>query len=106
MGEEKAQKLKGYEGVMKQWLENVSEERQFAWAQKQCYIVLGNLLSACAVAQIDSCPMEGFTPSGYDEVLGLKEQGYTSTVVVPLGYRSSDDISVNRKKTTTTGRII
>ncbi len=31
-----------------------------AWADKQSYIVLGSLIFAAAMEEVDSCPMEGF----------------------------------------------
>ncbi len=61
------------------------------WATYQAYLALGNLLSYCALEQIDSCPMEGFLPQEYDTLLGLKEKGLSSVLVLPVGYRSKDD---------------
>jgi nitroreductase len=43
------------------------------WAARQTYIALGFFLSAAAMMGVDACPMEGFQPEKYDEVLGLKE---------------------------------
>lgn len=62
------------------------------WATKQAYIALGNLLTICAIEKIDACPMEGFVPSEYDEVLGLSDKGLTSVLVLPIGYRSDNDM--------------
>ncbi len=61
------------------------------WATNQAYLALGNLLTICAVRQIDSCPMEGFSPTGYDQLLGLSEKGLNSVLVLPVGYRAGDD---------------
>ena len=67
-------------------------QEQLKWRnQKQAYIVLWFLLSACAQMWIDACPMEGFDPQKYNEILWLDEMWLTATVVVTLGYRSSDD---------------
>lgn len=68
------------------------------WTARQAYIALGFFLSAAALLGVDACPMEGFDPSKYDELLGLKAQGYTATVVATAGYRSADDASANYKK--------
>ena len=68
-----------------------SNDQFLAWAQKQCYTVLGTLLLAAADLKIDACPMEGFESDAYDEVLGLKDQGLHATLVIPIGYRSTDD---------------
>jgi hypothetical protein len=58
---------------------------------KQAYLALGNLLTVCALEDIDSCPIEGFEPKKYDELLGLKEKGLQSIVVLAVGYRAEDD---------------
>ena len=65
---------------------------------KQAYIALGNLLTVCALEQIDSCPMEGFDPAAYDKVLGLEAKGLTSVLVLPVGYRAEDDFMAELKK--------
>jgi len=62
-----------------------------AWARNQTYIALGNLLASAALLGIDACPMEGFDRNQYDEILGLKSQGFTTSVIATLGYRSTAD---------------
>lgn len=69
-----------------------------AWAINQAYLALGNLLTVCAYERIDSCPMEGFVPGGYDQVLGLGEQGLEAVLVLPVGYRAPDDMFATLKK--------
>ncbi len=61
------------------------------WAARQVYIALSQLMVTAAMLGVDTCPMEGFNPGKYDEVLGLPELGYRSVVVCPLGYRAEDD---------------
>jgi nitroreductase len=61
------------------------------WAARQAYIALGNFMTAAALLGIDTCPMEGFIPARYDEILGLKEKGLTAAVACAAGYRSDDD---------------
>ncbi|MFZ9004795.1 MAG: NAD(P)H-dependent oxidoreductase [Robiginitalea sp.] len=68
------------------------------WATHQAYLALGNLLTVCAVEQIDSCPMEGFVPEAYDRVLGLSEKGLLPVLVLPVGYRSAEDSFAEFKK--------
>lgn len=68
------------------------------WAKNQAYLALGNLLTVCANEKIDSCPMEGFIPKKYDEILGLKEKNLTSVLVVPIGYRAEDDMKTHQMK--------
>ncbi|MCX2720020.1 NAD(P)H-dependent oxidoreductase [Lentiprolixibacter aurantiacus] len=83
--------LKGYGDFMKDKLTSLSPEAQKNWTARQTYIALGNFLAACAELHIDSCPMEGFEPEQYDEILGLKEKGLTAAVVATAGYRSKED---------------
>ena len=61
------------------------------WSKRQAYIALGQLMTVAALAGIDICPMEGFVPDKFDEILGLKPQGYTAAVIAPVGYRAEDD---------------
>jgi nitroreductase len=71
-----------------------NEARIPHWAALQSYIALGNFMTSAALLGIDTCPIEGFVPSEYDKLLGLKkggEQGFTSVVVAVVGYRSSED---------------
>ena len=61
------------------------------WASKQCYIALGNLLTACGEKRIDSCPIEGFEKDSYDKILGLKERNLASAVCTAVGFRAQDE---------------
>lgn len=75
---------------------HTSEIRQ--WMSNQLYLTLGALLTVCAIEGIDSCPMEGFEPENYDQLLGLKEKGLESVIVLPVGYRDESDFFSNLKK--------
>lgn len=75
-----------------------SQEELRIWNKNQAYIALGNLMTVAANEQIDSCPMEGFTPEKYDEILNLKEHNLTSVLVLPVGFRAEDDFMKDLKK--------
>ncbi len=62
-----------------------------AWSAKQVYIALGFFMFTAAMLKIDTCPMEGIDPAKYDEVLGLKDKGYRTVVVCPVGYHADSD---------------
>ncbi len=67
------------------------------WAEKQCYIVLGNLLTSSAIIGVDASPMEGFNAKKFDKILNL--QGYHSVVTCALGYRDEhNDFLATSKK--------
>lgn len=61
------------------------------WATRQVYIALGFFMAAAAMLGIDTCPIEGFDPKKYDDILGLEPLGYGAAVVGAAGYRSPDD---------------
>ena len=68
------------------------------WSTNQAYLAMGNILTVCALEGIDSCPMEGFDPDKYDEILDLKKHGLKSVLLLPIGYRAEDDMFADFKK--------
>ena len=84
--------LDPYRMGLKNMMKKMSVEERQEWSTKQAYIALGNLMTVCAIEQIDACPMEGFSSEDYDEVLQLKEKGLKSVLVMPIGYRHKDDM--------------
>lgn len=90
--------LAGFEGMVQGAIANRTPEQLLVWAQKQAYIALGVLIAATAELEIDSCPMEGFEPAKFDEILGLAEKGLTATVLATIGYRADDDAYSELKK--------
>lgn len=68
------------------------------WAINQAYLAMGNLLTVCAIEDIDACPMEGFNPEKYNELLQLEKRGLNSVLVMPIGYRAKDDMFADFKK--------
>ncbi|WP_282069962.1 NAD(P)H-dependent oxidoreductase [Olleya namhaensis] len=77
---------------------NKSQSEKEAWAVKQAYLALGNIMTVCALLNIDACPMEGFSPSDYDTVLGLEALKLKSVLVMPIGYRAKDDFMADLQK--------
>ena len=49
-------------------------------------------MTSAAELGIDACPMEGFSVSQFDEILGLKEKGLTTAVIAAIGFRADDDV--------------
>jgi nitroreductase len=90
--------LNGLQDMMNGSLTNMTHEQKISWAQRQAYIGLGFALTAAAVEEVDSTPMEGFVPESVDTVLGLQELGLKSVVVLPLGYRDSENDSLSTLK--------
>ena len=74
-------------------------EVNFNHAAKQAYIAFSQAMTAAAFQGVDSTPIEGFDPKAVDEILGLKEKGLRSCVLLTLGYRDAEkDWLVNLKK--------
>lgn len=83
--------LKGHGDFVKGKMSEASNEFKQVWTARQTYIALGNAMTACAELHIDSTPMEGFDPSEYNRILGLKAKGLQAAVVLAIGYRSEED---------------
>ncbi len=81
--------LEGFSKQIKQFMSAPIDLN--AWATRQVYIALGNFMTCAALLGVDTCPMEGFIASKYDEILGLNELGYSSVVLCPAGYRLESD---------------
>lgn len=66
----------------------------FDWASKQTYIALGNMMTAAAQIEIDSCPIEGFNREAVHRILeeeGLLEEGaWDISVMAAFGYRAEE----------------
>ena len=83
--------LEGYGKFMDDTIGKMTNDVKTIWLAKQTYIVLGTLMTACAVKGVDSCPMEGFSAPEYDKILGLDKLGLTTTALLPIGFRSEED---------------
>ena len=79
--------LRGYYDFLKSNYLPRDPEINFAHAARQAYIAVGFALLAAAEQEVDSTPMEGFDPNAVDTILGLRERGLRSVVLMPLGYR-------------------
>lgn len=92
----------GWENYRKMLLNTYPQrdaQTNYEHAARQAYIGLGSALIAAAELKVDSTPMEGFVPEEVDQILGLKERGLRSVILLPLGYRADEgDWLVNLKK--------
>ena len=75
-----------------------SDEHIIHWNERQSYIVLGNLIFAAALEEVDTCPMEGFDHEKLGEILGLNPETEKVSVTLALGYRAEDDVFQTMKK--------
>ncbi|WP_299116295.1 nitroreductase family protein [uncultured Winogradskyella sp.] len=90
--------LEPFKSQMKSTIENMTADKKAVWATKQAYIALGNLMTVCAVEEIDCCPMEGFIPAEMDKALKLTKYGLSSVLLLPVGFRAKNDMFADFKK--------
>jgi nitroreductase len=91
--------LQGYGNLVKGTIDRLASPVAVdAWSTRQVYIALGQFMTTAAMLEIDTCPIEGFIPPKYDEILGLTAQGYASSVVCAAGYRSATDKYATKPK--------
>ena len=91
-------KNEGYGVFLKKNLLTKETEETSIWTNNQVYIALANLMTTCASLKIDSCPIEGFEASKYNEILNINERNMNAAVVCAVGYRSKLDTSQHEKK--------
>jgi nitroreductase len=85
-----AESLDGYRKAMLGAVQRPQDQID-VWTSRQVYIALGKFLTTAAMLGIDASPMEGFDAAQFDQILGLKEQGYHAVVLAAAGYRAEDD---------------
>lgn len=86
-------KNEGWENYRQLLLNNYPQkdaEENFNHATKQAYIAFSQAIAAAAFEQVDATPIEGFSPKKLDEILGLRDKGLRSCVMLTLGYRDSE----------------
>ncbi|BCM90101.1 putative NAD(P)H nitroreductase YfkO [Abditibacteriota bacterium] len=81
--------LHGYASMIGSSISNMSPEDLLNWNKRQVYVALEQFLMSCALLGVDACPMEGFVPAKFDEILGLTD--VAATVIATAGYRAVDD---------------
>ncbi len=85
---------KGWENYRQNLLQSYPQrdaEENFHHAAKQAYIAFSQAITAAAFEDVDATPIEGFDPTALDALLGLREKGLRSAVLLPLGYRQADE---------------
>jgi len=87
-------KNEGWENYRKMLLDSYPQkdaEVNFNHAAKQAYIAFSQAIAAAAFEEVDATPIEGFDPAAVDQILGLREKGLRSAVLLPLGYRKIEE---------------
>ena len=94
--------LGDFKGAIVGSMKYKSKEQQAEWADRQVYLAMGTALAAAGELQLDTTPMEGFSPAKLDELLGLEAKGLHSVLMLAIGERDeATDYMVNVKKVRT-----
>ncbi|MGL1893099.1 MAG: NAD(P)H-dependent oxidoreductase [Spirochaetaceae bacterium] len=91
--EKRGQTFEGFESYRQMLLKsypNRDAEENFHHTSKQAYIAFSQAITAAAFEEVDSTPIEGFDPNELDKLLGLREKGLRSCLLLPLGYRDEE----------------
>jgi nitroreductase / dihydropteridine reductase len=97
-----AESLDGYKNMMINAVKNGNTtgnpEKSSQWLDNQLYLALGQTMTACALAGIDTCAMEGFDITKVNQILGLDNLGLQVKSFLAVGYRSLEDKYATTKK--------
>jgi len=84
--------LDGLKDMINGFVSPMDEPTRKVWFAKQAYISMGTMISAASELKIDTCPIEGFDPIQYSEILNLNDQNLMPVCVLAIGYRSEEDV--------------
>lgn len=93
-----AEALAPFKQSLENHILNRADQENFEWSARQAYIALGTAMIAAAEQEVDATPMEGFDSEKFDELLGLRQKGLKSVVILSLGYRDESDAFAGLKK--------
>ena len=74
-----------YAVMVRAYVGSMSPVQRMAFAREQIHIALCNAVNGAKSLGLDSCPMGGFDPAAYAEVLFLPEE-YVPVVLCAVGY--------------------
>ncbi|MFA5268901.1 MAG: NAD(P)H-dependent oxidoreductase [Methanoregula sp.] len=74
-----------YGAMIKGYIGSMTPEQRMAFAREQIHIALGNAVNGAKSLGLDSCPMGGFDPVSYAEVLFMPEE-YVPVVLCAIGF--------------------
>ena len=73
------------ENILNNFLSMFPDERGICEAQQNVFIAAITAIYAAKSLGIDSCPMQGFDPAAYSDILEIPEN-LIPTIIVPMGY--------------------
>ena len=85
----KEEDIKAYIDMMTSYVSSLDENGKNSYARDQVFIALGNALNGAKALGFDSCPMGGFDPMKYKEMLNLSDN-LMPAVICPIGYAADE----------------
>ncbi len=79
------EEIQRYETLVRGYIASLGPEQRMGFAREQIHIALANAVNGAKSLGFDSCPMGGFDPAGFAEVLFLPEE-YVPVVLCAIGY--------------------
>jgi nitroreductase/dihydropteridine reductase len=91
---------KQWKGVVRGWIDlhRYDAKDLHHWMEKQTYLAVGVMLMAAEELGINAIPLEGFDAKSLDAEFGLREKGFTTTLLLALGYRAESDFYLKTPK--------
>jgi nitroreductase / dihydropteridine reductase len=80
-----AEMVRQYATMIKSYIGSMTPEQRMEFSREQIYIALGNAVNGAKSLGFDSCPMGGFDPAAFAEVLFLPEE-FVPVVICAIGY--------------------
>ncbi|MCK9579727.1 MAG: NAD(P)H-dependent oxidoreductase [Methanoregula sp.] len=74
-----------YGTMIKGYIGSMTPDHRMGFAREQIHIALANAVNGAKSLGFDSCPMGGFDPAAFSEVLFLPEE-YVPVVLCAIGY--------------------
>ena len=84
------EKIDGFVNMTSGYLKMVADDNRIPWATRQAFIALDHAMLGATSLGLDTCPMEGFIPQKYSEILGLSDD-LVPVVLCPVGF-SADEV--------------
>ena len=77
--------IRRYDAMIREYIASMGPEQRLGFAREQVHIALANAVNGAKSLGLDSCPMGGFEPAAFSEVLFLPEE-YVPVVLCAIGY--------------------
>jgi nitroreductase len=77
--------IRRHGAMIREYIASMSPEERLGFAREQVHIALANAVNGAKSLGLDSCPMGGFEPAAFAEVLFLPEE-YVPVVLCAVGY--------------------